>query len=207
MFSPSRTLSKSETVNAPILSDPYLAVALSPAQSHLNRIIQRLSESDHPPVGLEVKSNSEAIAHTEIVSENYKLVIGDGVAIIVDIQTVIIDGKFHDMEIVASWNSLVETEMQDLIRCLQPQVLGLILGITTGLSPRSQVMPGLFVMHLSKADQAAAQPLVAEAACHEPVACCDDHPDFDAPTHCQGCQSFSRCHSHTEESQPVRKAA
>ena len=101
----------------------------------------------------------------ETIEENICVTLAGSVILTSEVITHVVDGQICDIEIVASWNSLLHKEYVRISS--EVQLLGIIhqLGEYYGLQARIKLFPGLLVVHIGEkvSSQEVVRPMPAEA--------------------------------------------
>ena len=201
------------------MADRMADVMLVEEGQHDPEVVQSIETS-----GLGVME--PGLSPVELVTERYSMRVGGKPVVALEVKTLLVDGATYDVDLVCSWHPQVEVEMSALLKRMQVNLLALLMGLGMNLRPRVEQLPSMLLVHLGqpqkgKAKANAMRPPFgpAEAACDSamplymghhsdgyydhpaPVACGDDHPDFDAPGECQGCENFALCHPHVAEAE------
>jgi hypothetical protein len=223
------------------MSDPYLMMAAAPALVAVARMVERMQD-----VALVEEGKSEprvealvevvdmgvtlpGLSPVEIIRERYSVHVNSKPVVAMEVKSMMVDTKLHDLEVTCSWHPQVEVEMAALLKRLHVPMLAMLFAVGTGLSPQVEQLPGLLMVHLgqrkAKGKAAVMAPFMPAEAASEPpskspmplyaghhsdgyyvhpapvAACDDDDPSFDAPGACQKCDRFVLCHPHVAEAE------
>lgn len=206
---------------------PALAVVNRMAERMADVLL--VEDGQHDPEVVEAVQVSDlgvtldGLSPVEFVTERLSLRFGGKPVVALEIKTLLVDGATYDVDLVCSWHPQVEVEMSALLKRMQVNLLALLMGLGMNLRPQVKQMPSMLLVHLGqpkdKADAMRPPFEPAEAATdgpgfvmypghhnegyydHPAAACGDDHPNFDTPGECQGCESFAQCHPHVAEAE------